>query len=116
MLPQPVLSTPRPPLQVHTLSSIPIVNTDLSMEKIGDGTPFVRAVFDVAFLLNGLAQLLITRSQAGAVYLPLLTTCNPITEITSVERKNIRQNVTGSLNTTMPAITVPMAPMAPQTA
>ena len=102
--------------QATTAGAHPLVNTDLSMEKIGDGTPFVRAVFDVAFLLNGLAQLLITRSQAGAVYLPLLTTCNPITEITSVERKNIRQNVTGSLNTTMPAITVPMAPMAPQTA
>ena len=50
------------------------------------------------------------------IFALLLTNCKPITEITKVERKNILQKVTGSLNKNIPATTVPTAPIAPQTA
>src|SRR5699024_1093162 len=39
-----------------------------------------------------------------------------MTEMTKVKRKNNRQKVTGSWNRRIPIVTVPMAPIAPQTA
>src|SRR5690606_35503059 len=70
----------------------------------------------LGFIIYGNVKNHRKEKRLGIAHALLLTICKPTTDITSVDRKNIRQKVRGSLNSKIPITTVPIAPIAPQTA